>query len=74
MLYVFNDKIYIKPFHNKLVEVKIEKDKDEYNVITTNKNISLTSTAQLKELSQITLEEAYEHQGKSKKTKAKIEL
>ena len=74
MLYVFNDKIYIKPFHNKLVEVKIEKDKDEYNVITTNKNISLTSTAQLKELSQLTLEEAYKYQNKEKKKAADLRL
>lgn len=63
MLYIYNGKIYIKPFENKIVEVIITKDGDEYNVKTTDTVIEVERTEVMKMVS-TTVEEAYKMQNK----------
>lgn len=58
MLYEYNGKIYIKPFSNKLVEVEISKNIDEFDVKPTSKILILTPKIRNK-LTEITLEDAY---------------
>jgi hypothetical protein len=70
MLYLFHKKIYIKPFDNKIVEVKIEKNKGEYNVIPTKSPLVLNAQDK-KDLIQITLEDAYNNQNKGKEKEEK---
>lgn len=65
MLYIFIDKIYIKPFDNKVVEVTITKNNEGYNVKPIKKPIELNDK-QLKQLISITIEEAYKYQQKNK--------
>lgn len=65
MLYIFIDKIYIKPFDNKVVEVTITKNSNGYNVKPIKKPIELNDK-QLKQLISITIEEAYKYQQKNK--------
>ena len=66
MLYVYKDKVYVKPFANKLVEVKIEKEKDgTYNVLATP-NVVVDDYIDSKIVS-ISTEQAYEFLSKKKK-------
>lgn len=67
MLYFFRDKIYVKPFDSKIVEVTVTKDENGYDVKALKAPLELTSS-QLKELSSITLEDAYKYQNKGNKT------
>lgn len=60
MLYMFRDKIYVKPFDNKIVEVSITKKNNEYDVKAEKSPLELTSK-ELKELVSITLENAYKY-------------
>lgn len=60
MLYLFNEKVYVKPFSNMVVEVEITKKNDEYDVKATNKKIELNEE-QKDALVPIELEEAYKY-------------
>lgn len=66
MLYIYNEKIYVKPFDNKIVEVTITKKGDEYDVKAIKSPLEL-NTEQLSKLASISLEEAYKHQNKEVK-------
>ena len=66
MLYVFKQRIYVKPFDNKIVEVSVTKTGDEYDVKAIKSPLELNSK-ELKELASITLEEAYKLQNKESK-------
>lgn len=66
MLYIFKEKIYVKPFDNKIVEVSISKKGDEYDVKAIESPVELNSK-ELSELVNITLEEAYKLQNKESK-------
>lgn len=66
MLYKYNDKIYVKPFSNKIVEVEITKNDDDFDIQPTNKIVFLTP--QIKnEMVEVTNEEAYKSASKSSK-------
>lgn len=59
MLYLYNGKIYVRPFVNKMVEVDIKKGiGEDYNVIPTN-NVVVDDNLDSKIIS-ISLENAYE--------------
>ncbi len=62
MLYIYQNKVYIRPISNELVEVNVKKDK-EFNVIPTSTKIELTNGIS-KKLSEISLDEAYKMQNK----------
>lgn len=66
MLYIFENKIYVKPFDSKVVEVSVNKKDNEYNVKAIGKPVELNSM-QLRSLIEIDLEEAYKHQNKGNK-------
>jgi len=66
MLYVYENKIYVKPLVNKLVEVKIEKEKDgSYNVLATENEVVRDYLDQV--VTSISTEEAYEFLNKKKR-------
>ena len=73
MLYLFHDKIYIKPFSTSIVEVKVDKDKNGYDVKPLKSPLEVTPE-QLKELVDITIDEAYKYQTKIKEPKEKKEF
>lgn len=65
MLYEYNNKIYVRPFSNKLVEVDILKKDKEFVVKPTTKIIVITK--EVKEtMLEITLENAFKklHSGR----------
>ena len=64
MLFKYNNKIYIRPFANKIVEVIIRKQGTEYSIEPTSNKIELTADI-ANELYSIPLEEAYKIQNKS---------
>lgn len=66
MLYEFNGKIYIKPFSNRLVEVEIQKDEEEYIVKATNRIINITPKIKSK-ITEISLKDAYKKTNKGSK-------
>ena len=68
MLYIFNGKVYVKPFENKIVEVSITKKGEDYDVKATKPPLELNGE-QLKELISITIEDAYKFQSKEEKKK-----
>lgn len=68
MLYEYNGKIYVKPLVNKIVEVKISKKNDEYDVQPTDKVIYITEEIR-KAWTQVTKQEAYEIQKSIKSNK-----
>ena len=57
MLYEYNGKVYVKPFVNKIVEVKLVKRDDKLDIEPTTKILDLTSEIK-KEMVSITFEEA----------------
>lgn len=63
MLYIFDGKIYVKPFENKVVEVKVSKKGNEYDVKATGTPVEL-KPQEMQKLSSISLEEAFKIQGK----------
>lgn len=66
MLYLYNGKIYVKPFVNKMVEVDIKKELNgEYNVIPT-KNVIVGDNFDSK-ITSISVENAYKKIHKSSK-------
>lgn len=68
MLYIFKNKIYVKPFDNKIVEVAITKRNNEYDVKAIKAPMELNDEL-LKEVANISLEEAYKFQNKEEKRK-----
>lgn len=65
MLYVYNGKVYVRPFDNKLVEVKISKKGQEYDVKATEKTLEINDEIKSKLVS-ISLEDAYKMQNEKK--------
>ena len=63
MLFRYNNKVYVRPFANKLVEVIVSKIGNEYDVKPTNTKVEITSEVNEK-LYSISLEEAYKMQNK----------
>ena len=61
MLYVYKGKIYVRPFDNKLVEVKVLKKGQTYDVKATDKTLEINDEIKSK-LASISLEEAYKMQ------------
>lgn len=57
MLYLYEGKIYVKPYENKIVEVEIKKTKDGYDAAPT-KNVIVADNL-VKKLQPISIEEAY---------------
>lgn len=58
MLYVYDGKVYVKPFDNKLVEVTVSKKGDNYNVEATKNKVEITQAIKEK-MQTISVEEAY---------------
>lgn len=58
MLFRYGNKVYVRPFANKMVEVNIIKKGSEYDVQPTNNKVEITSEIE-NELYSITIEEAY---------------
>lgn len=65
MLYKYNDKIYVKPLVNKIVEVNITKKGDEYD-IQPNKDFTYITPDIKKKMIEITVEDAYKMKNKAK--------
>lgn len=66
MLYLYNGRIFVKPFENKIVEVQIKKDLDGvFNVIPT-KNVIVDDNLKDK-ISLISIDKAYELTHRRKK-------
>lgn len=63
MLYLFNEKIYVKPSSNIIVEVEVTKKGEEYDVKATSRKVDMNKE-QKDSLVPIGLEEAYKHQNK----------
>lgn len=72
MLYIYKGKIYVKPFDNKLVEVKVSKKGNEYNVEATEKKVEINNQVRSDMIS-ITLEEAYKIQNEKNTNKYDLE-
>ena len=69
MIYELNKKIYIKPFSNRIVEVEVSKNGNEYDVKATNRVVELTPETRGK-LVEISLKDAY---GKTRKIERNID-
>lgn len=65
MLYIYEGKVYVRPFDSKLVEVKISKKGDEYDVTATEKTLEINESIR-NALSEVIIEDAYNFQNKSK--------
>lgn len=65
MLYIYENRIYVKPVENKLVEVTVTKRGNEYNVEATRRKLEITENIKEK-LRSISLEEAYKKLNRSK--------
>lgn len=63
MLFEYENKVYIKPFKEKIVEVKVTKKGDEYNVEPLNKTVIITPKISEK-IHSITIEKAYKLQSR----------
>ena len=70
MLYIYENKIYIKPVEYKLVEVKVEKEGEGYDVKAVGKPIELAHE-ELRNVRDVSIEEAYEMQHKASSSKKK---
>ena len=70
MLYEYDGKTYIKPLVNKIVEVKVEKNGNDYDIKPTEGVTYLTDKIK-KELVSITPKQAYERQTKLMKNSHK---
>ena len=65
MLFRYNNKVYIKPFADKLIEVKITKKGNEYDVKPIS-NKKVVITAEVSEaMYSVPIETAYEMQNKN---------
>lgn len=63
MLYQYNGKIYVRPFSNKIIEVKVEKEGEGYNVVALPKYVYL-DTFIASQLVAISIEDAYKMMNK----------
>ena len=63
MLYQYNGKIYVRPFSNKIIEVKVEKKGEEYNVVALPRYVYIDSVIAT-QLVAISVEEAYKSMNK----------
>lgn len=72
MLYLYNGKIYVKPFDHKMVEVNVTKKGNEYNVEATEKWVEINDKI-LDNTYSVTLEKAYEMQNKKDSKKFDLE-
>lgn len=72
MLYLYNGKIYVKPFDHKMVEVNVTKKGNEYNVEATEKWVEINDKI-LDNTYSVTLEKAYEIQTKKDSKKFDLE-
>lgn len=72
MLYLYNGKIYVKPFDHKMVEVNVTKKGNEYNVEATEKWVEINDKI-LGNTYSVTLEKAYEMQNKKDSKKFDLE-
>lgn len=66
MLYLYDNKTYIKPVEYKLIEVKVSKKSGEYSVETLDAILEMTDEIRNK-ITEISLEDAYKMQNKSSK-------
>lgn len=73
MLYIYEGKIYVKPFDYKMIEVLVTKIGNEYNVEATEKEVEITNKVN-ENLYSITVEKAYEIQNSGNKFSKKIDL
>lgn len=73
MLYIYEGKIYVKPFDYKMIEVLVTKTGNEYNVEATEKEVEITNKVS-ENLYSITVEKAYEIQNSGNKFSKKIDL
>ena len=67
---IYKNKIYVKPVEYKLVEVKVDKQGEEFDVKPIGKLIEMTPE-ELKRTREISVKEAYELQHKSAKSQLK---
>lgn len=65
MLYRYKDKIVVNPAVNRIVEVKVQKKGNDYDVTLTKNKIIQSNIA--RELTKIDIEEAYKLQQKRSK-------
>lgn len=65
MLYVYGNKVYIKPLQGKLIEVTVTKKGNDYNVEATKNKIEINQDIKDK-LNTITVEKAYKMTNRSK--------
>lgn len=63
MLYQYNGKIYVRPFSNKIIEVKVEKKGEEYNVVALPRYILIDNVIAT-QLVAISVEKAYREMNK----------
>lgn len=63
MLFKYKEKIYVRPFSNKIVEVEVTKNGNEYDVKPT-KNVVEINTKAENEFISVSLEDAYKAQNK----------
>lgn len=66
MLFRYDNKVYIRPFVNRLVEVEVSKKTNDYDVKPTKNEIKITPEVSEK-LYSISIEEAYNMQNKPSK-------
>ena len=67
---IYKNKIYVKPVEYKLVEVKVDKQGEGFDIKPIGKLMEITAE-ELKETREISVQEAYEHQHKSTKSQLK---
>lgn len=60
MLYRYKDKVFVNPTVNRIVEVKIQKKGNEYDIVLTKNKVVQSNIR--KEITEINVDEAYELQ------------
>lgn len=71
MLFRYENKIYVRPFANRIVEVEVSKKGNEYFVNPTKNKVELTNKV-ANEMYSITIEEAYVLQNQNSNAKKQI--
>ena len=61
MLFRYKNKVYVRPFANRIVEVEVYKKDNEYFVNPTNNKVELTNEV-ANNMYSITIKEAYDLQ------------
>lgn len=65
MLYIYKNKIHIRPYANKMAEVEIEKKDNDYNIKVVGELVGLDDK-EMKKIVPIDIHNAYEYVEKSK--------